>query len=325
MNFIKNCRSKYYTKRILVPLLLATIVLEMGILLPGQMSSFNLASVDILKISAPDPLEPPQECLDKPDGYNKWVCLGPYFTRVTNEVSVRAAMAEARRFKEEKAVSDCHISAHLIGETSLKKHNFDTGKAFSSCTSGCNDGCFHGVVERYIRDEEDLSSSIASKIKNVCDGLVADPKNAKGFSGETFYRCVHGVGHGLRAHNYIPLRDAINACDAFGPDWRRVCIGGITMENVDQYLELDLDEDTLIKFIPQICDEIESLDGRILVEIDIIDLCLYNVALGLMDYTGFDVERTEELCEELQLQEHINICKNYIPEVLESEQPSIGM
>jgi hypothetical protein len=174
-------------------------------------------------------------------------------------------------------------------------------------------------MERYIRDEEDLSSSIASKIKNVCDGLVADPKNAKGFSGETFYRCVHGVGHGLRAHNYIPLRDAITACDAFGPDWWSVCAGGLLMENVDQYLELDLDEDTLIKFIPRMCAEVTS------VEPDIIDLCLYDVALGLMDYTGFDVERTEELCEELQLQEHINICKNYIPEVLESEQPSIGM
>ena len=321
MKLTKNCRSKYHIKRILVPLLLAaivaTIILEMGVLLSWQKPSFDLASVDILKISAPDPLEPPQECLDKPDGYNKWVCLGPYFTRVTNEVSVRAAMAEARRFKEEKAVSDCHISAHLIGETSLEKHNFDIGKAFSSCTSGCNDGCFHGVMERYIRGEEDLSG-IASKIKNVCDSLG----NKQWYSGETFYRCVHGVGHGLRAHNYIPLRDAITACDAFGPEWRSVCIGGITMENVDQYLELDLDEDTLIKFIPQICDEIESLDGRILVEIDIIDLCLYNVALGLMDYTGFDVERTEELCEELPRQKYIDQCKKMIDVIVTVEEPS---
>jgi len=60
MNFIKNCRSKYHIKRILVPLLLAAIVaaivLEMGVLLSWQKPSFNLASVDILKISAPDPL-----------------------------------------------------------------------------------------------------------------------------------------------------------------------------------------------------------------------------------------------------------------------------
>ena len=88
MNSIKNRLSKYHIKRILVPLLLAaivaTIVLEMGVLLSWQKPSFNLASVDILKISAPDPLEPPQElpnkvCSDYPglSGDSVPATLGP--------------------------------------------------------------------------------------------------------------------------------------------------------------------------------------------------------------------------------------------------------
>ncbi len=311
MNFIKNCLSKYHIKRILLFILpaaiVAAIVLEMGVLLSWQTPSFNLASMDILKISAPDPLEPPQECLDEPDGYKKWVCLGPYFTRVTNEVSVRASMAEAKSLKRQGVISDCHLFSHFIGKTTLEKYDFDLAKAFSSCTDGCSNGCWHGVMERYIRGEEDLSG-IASKIKNVCDSIEGD------FSQKV--NCVHGIGHGLRAHNYIPLRDAINACDAFGPVWRSVCIGGITMENVDQYLELDLDEDTLIKFIPQICDEIES------VELDLVALCVYTVALGLMDYTGFDVKRTEELCEELPRQKYIDQCKKMIDVIVAIEEPS---
>jgi len=314
MNFIKNCLSKYPIKRILVPLLLAAIVaaiiLEMGVLLSWQKPSFNLASMDILKISAPDPLEPPQECLDKPvDGFStSWTCFKSYFERITNEVSANAAMAEARRFKAQKAVSDCHLFGHYIGETNLEKHNFDMGEAFSSCAPGCSDGCFHGVMERYIRGEEDLSG-IASKIKNVCDSPGTDPDK---------FRCVHGVGHGLLAHKHLPLQDAINACDAFGPGWwwPHVCMGGLTMENMDQYLLLDLDEDTLIKFIPQMCAPFESLEPGIM------DSCIYHVSLGLLYYTGYDIEHTEELCKELSKREYIDNCKEDISTAVEVEKPS---
>ena len=319
MNFIKNCLSKYHIKRILVPLLLAaivaTIVLEMGVLLSWQKPSFNLASMDILKISTPDPLEPSQECLGQyADGNGvPWSCFASYFERITNEVSVSAAMAEAKRFKEQSMMPDCHLFAHFIGEEALEKDDFDIDKAFSGCVAGCNSGCFHGVIERHIHNVADLSD-ISSTMKNLCVRLGTDPLRE--------YRCIHGVGHGLFAHEYLSLRDALTTCEAMSSGEKEredTCIGGMMMENAYQYLELDLDEDTLIKFIPRMCAEVTS------VEPDIIDLCLYDVALGLMDYTGFDVERTEELCEELQLQEHINICKNYIPEVLESEQPSIGM
>ena len=48
MKLTKNYLNKYYTKRILVPLLLAAIVLEMGVLLSGQTPSFNLASMDAI-------------------------------------------------------------------------------------------------------------------------------------------------------------------------------------------------------------------------------------------------------------------------------------
>ena len=321
MNLTKNCLSKYYIKRILIFILpaavIAAILLEIGILLPGQMPSLNLASVDIFKISAPDPLEPPQECLNQPaDGYStSWTCFKSYFERITNEVSANAAMAEARRFKSQKVISDCHLFAHFIGENTLEKYDFDIGEALSSCAAGCSSGCYHGVLERYIRDEPDLPN-LLPQLKAVCD--------AHGVDDRSRYRCVHGIGHGLFAHNYLPPLDAVNGCDSFGGQWREVCIGGLTMENMDEYLLLDLDEEQFRKILPEICAPFESLAKVRFRYIgpDVMESCIIHIAQGLLFYTGYDIERTEELCEELSRQGHIDDCKEAIGRAVAKSQPS---
>jgi len=256
--------------------------------------------------NASDPLALPQKCLLQPDGYNgSWSCLSPYFERITNEVSTSVAMAEARKFKEQKMVSDCHLFAHVIGETSLEKHNFDTGKAFSSCTFGCSDGCFHGVMERYIRNETD-PYSITSKVKNMCDSVGTDWVQKR--------RCVHGVGHGLAGHEYLPIPEAINVCEAFGSDWAFFCIGGLAMEGMDQYLAAGLDENNLTKIFQKICTPIEAAGYP---------SCMTTITLGLLYHTGYDVRRTEKLCEQFPKQEDRDSCKELIPGRIESENPSI--
>lgn len=285
---------------------LAAVFLELGVIGFGQVNFLNTASIYSVK----GLLEPPQECLDKTkDGYS-WSCFRPYFETLTNEVSTSAAMGEAIRLKVQRATSECHLFAHFIGEAAFEKHNFDMGKAFSSCTSGCNDGCFHGVMDRYIRNEADLSN-LASKIKNVCDSLGTHPGQK--------HRCIHGVGHGLFAHDYLSLKDAVNACAALGSSENEnevTCMGGLLMENMTQYIYLDITEDHLREILPGVCAPIESLAPEHM------DNCMYNIALGLMDYTGYNIERTEELCEELQQQEYVNMCKNNIATVIWTEKPS---
>jgi len=300
----RNFKSKQL-KRILLLVSILAIFLEVGILLSMQVISVNLSSPGIFKISMDNPLELPQECLHKTkDGY-KWSCFRDYFETLTSKLSVNAAMAEAIRLKNEGATSDCHLFAHYIGEDLLENDNFDLGKSFSTCVAGCTDGCFHGVMERYIRNKADLSD-IASVMKNVCDSLGTSPIQK--------YRCVHGVGHGLFAHNYLSLKHALNVCKVF--DRPLDCYGGILMENMDQYIELDLDENSLRKIIPQVCAELESIEPNLL------PTCLYDITLGLMDYTGYDIKHTEEICEELPQQEHIRSCKAYIPQVIFDQQPS---
>ena len=305
----ENPKSKR-TKRIFpFAAVFVVIVFGLGILVSRQQVPYlNLVSIDMLKISTSDTLEPSQECLGKPDGYEKWVCLGLYFEKFTAATSVSLAIAEATRLNEEGVVSSCHVIAHYIGEAAWEKNDFDMGKAFSSCTLGCNKGCFHAVMQQHLRYQTD-PYTIISQIKNMCDGVSLDT--------DTFYlrmdACVHGLGHGLAGHSYLPLLDAVNACETFDePHWTKRCVSGVIMQNMDQYLSLD--EDHLREIIPEICDPFESVDFAISVDPRLMEYCIKRVADGLLFYTGYDIERTEELCEELSKQDDINVCKNGIYE-----------
>lgn len=268
-------------RKSLIFILLVVVFVEMGILVWGAKEK--------------------DKCLSEAEGYTKWRCYEPYFKKLTNETSAHAAMAEAIRLRDGGVFSSCHIFGHLIGETNLEKHDFDTGKAFSSCTRGCVDGCFHGVMERYIRNEAD-PYNIIPKLSSICDGVGTDLVRKR--------QCIHGVGHGLLAHNYLSTAEAINACNAFESEetdfWVKTCTGAAAMENMDQYLIQDLDEEQLREAIPQICEQIESAKP------DLLGDCIGSVALGFMYYTGYDVQRSEGLCEEFPSQERVDMCKEHV-------------
>jgi len=252
------------------------------------------------------PLKPSQECLSQSDGYKKWSCFRPYFEAITHKISASASIIEATKFREQGIVSDCHLFAHFIGESTLEKYDFDLGKALSSCTVGdCRYGCFHGVMGRYIGYEAE-PSSVSSTIKSACDGV--------GFDSNQRNECFHGVGHGLVAHNYLPFLDAFDACKTIDPDQigdrAFACMGGVAMERTFQYLSLDPDENQLKESIPEMCAPFESIGPEFM------DMCIYNITLKLLFHTGYDIERTEELCEELEEQDDINVCKNGIDHIL---------
>jgi len=248
-----------------------------------------------------------KECIFQPDGYKKWDCLGSYFEKLVYKTSTAEAMAEAIKLKEERVVADCHLFGHVIGETALEKQNFDAGEAFSSCVHGCSDGCFHGVMERYVRNEAD-PYSVVSKMQDMCDSIGTDWLRKR--------QCYHGVGHGLLAHGYLSFPEALEACGVFGPEWAPQCRGGAVMENMDQYLLLDINEDDFRGVIPKICGQIQSTKSGFIGD------CLDSVALGFLYYTGYDLRRSEDLCEEFPNPSHVEICKGSIMSNVFRERPS---
>jgi len=253
-------------------------------------------------------IELPQECVSQRDGYKKWFCFTPYFEAITQRVSTGAARAEAQRLKNQGIVSDCHLFAHVIGETSLEKHNFDMGQALSLCGAGaCRDGCFHGVMERYVRYATD-PSDVVSKLQNTCDSVI---------DGLLKSRCVHGIGHGLIAHNFLPIQDALMVCESLGSDWEAHCVSGLMTEHLNRYLNYHLPESDLKKALPNICAPFDGATPSFKM-----NTCLSQVSFGLMYYTGHDVERSRTLCEALPRQEYIDACKNYIPVHIKDKKPS---
>jgi len=282
-------------------------ILHLGICM--VLSAIVFWGLSIFIKNADQSLELPHKCLSQADGYKKWSCFQAYFETLTRKVSASAAIAKATKLKEQGVVSDCHLLAHYIGETALEKQNFDLGTALASCTvGGCRYGCFHGVMGRYIGSTGEPQSA-APAIKNVCDGVGPSP--------EQRYECIHGIGHGLLAHDYLPFQDAVHSCETLGAPWeQRMCVAGVAMEKVFQGLSLDPHEDRLKEIIPDMCTQLESTSPQFM------DVCMYNVALGFLFYTGYDTARTEELCEALPRQEYINACKHYIPVHIKDKKPS---
>jgi hypothetical protein len=239
----------------------------------------------------------PKECFEKASEYNKWLCFRPYFEELVYKVSPRYAMTEVKIFKEKEIIDDCHLNAHFIGEAALEKYDFDVGKAFVSCEFGCIEGCFHGVMERFVRYEAD-PYSVVSKVKGMCDSVSSPNRQIESLLKS---QCAHGIGHGLVAHNFLPIADALIACRESAAEFR--CIGGVTMEHVEQYLALE--ENEFEEILPEVCAPFEELN-----DLDAIQICMGNIGVAVMWYTKHDLELSKKLCENLEKSEYVNICKN---------------
>ena len=278
----------------------AIIFWEFSILEPGSIQQLFLGKNKTFA-------ESQEECPVLSDGYQKWSCSRRYFEEFTNNFSVAAAMAEAIKLKEDRIVADCHLFGHVIGETALKKNDFDVAEALSSCTFGCSNGCWHGVMERFIRNEANPYNEI-SKTKDICESIE---------DGWVKRNCVHGVGHGLLAHGYFSLVEAIDACEVFGPEWESTCVGGILMENTDRYLILNLNEEQFIEAIPEVCSQFQVEKPGLE------EGCIDSLALGILYNTGYDLRRSEELCEELQNPWLVSVCIESVSRSIILERPSI--
>ena len=296
-------------KEIFVTGLLVSCIL-LGMIILGLSRADFFSALPLLGVSSS--FELPQNCMREPDGYKRWTCLGPYFANLTMQTSAKTAVSEASKLKQQGAVSDCHVLTHFIGEANLEKNDFDMGETIASCAVGeCRYGCVHGAMQRYGQNEAD-PYSIISKIKSMCDSITDDSLKRR--------NCVHGIGHGLFAHDYLSPQDAIYACEVFGKRWAPFCIDGLAMQNMDQYLYLD--EEGLREAIPRICAPFESVDLKISVEPRLVEYRIVRIASGLLAYTGYDIERSEALCEELPRQNDVSICKDGMYEHIRRKEPS---
>jgi hypothetical protein len=151
-------------------------------------------------------------------------------------------------------------------------------------------------MEGYVRRAAD-PYTVTSKIKNMCASVSSSNQEVENLLRS---QCAHGIGHGLVAHDFLPVDEALVACR--GIDYEGRCMGGAIMEHIEQYLSLE--EDKLKEILPEICKPFLELDDP-----DAVFMCANNIGVALMWYTKHDLAFSKKLCEELETPEYIRACK----------------
>ncbi len=217
----------------------------------------------------------------KSDEYDRVTCLLPYFEAVTLKDGSKVALAKAEDLKIHAQINDCHLPAHIIGQTNYKKFK-DIGKAFADCPLGCFEGCYHGVVEGFSDGAGDVDALVTnSNIPPVC--------NSFGDNRKFQLHCVHGIGHGLMRHGIGQLSEKIDVCRRItGDGFRSGCTSGVIMEYVNSYLVLT--EKQLKDAIPHMCDTFQQDQYK-----DLMWLCVQEIADGVMAYTA-NVAKANQYC-----------------------------
>lgn len=257
---------------------------------PVQQSTETTQVESEVVVVSPETMTLYETCIQNnpADNYKRVTCLLPYFEELTMTFGANVALEKAKEMKESGMLNDCHLPAHVIGATNLKKFDHDLGKAFSACPLGCFEGCYHGAFEEYAEYTGKIEDLVtAGPIPEICTTVGDDRK-------ETLH-CVHGIGHGLMRHmSKDQMTSKIDVCNRITDlDYRTGCISGVIMENMNTHLELS--ETDLKAALPNICDPIANNPTYQ----DLEWLCIEEISDGLMQYTGGDRAKSSEFCEVL--------------------------
>ena len=130
--------------------------------------------------------------------------------------------------RDPDVLRNAHPYTHRLGRAAFSYYQ-DVAEAFAHCKETFWSGCYHGVLEGYLRSLREVR---AETIAAVCT------KDIDAWQS-TFlqYQCLHGLGHGLTLYFNYELPKALESCDALASRWEREsCYSGVFMENVVAFL-----------------------------------------------------------------------------------------
>ena len=134
--------------------------------------------------------------------------------------------------------SRCHEVAHYVGRAAYAEAQ-SVPLAYEQCTSACHGGCYHGVMEEYLK-EKNVSlvqvddAAVSHEIYGVC-GSESDHKIPR-----TYWECFHGIGHALMFVTDSNLLRSLRLCDTLsGQGQIEACWSGVFMENSSSSTNLD--------------------------------------------------------------------------------------
>jgi hypothetical protein len=139
-------------------------------------------------------------------------------------------MERAIRLVDELAALDPVVRAgghdyiHEVGRLAYFQFG-DPRAAMATCTDAYQSGCYHGVLESYLGNQQD--GVTPDDLRGVCEPIGGEPQSLF-----RRHQCIHGMGHGITIYFAHDVFTAVKYCDALPTEWdQRSCYTGAFMEN----------------------------------------------------------------------------------------------
>lgn len=270
-------------------------------------TEFHRNESKVEEATAPDDFSQfPEVCRRIRSHYGKVSCLTPYIEWIVERQSSKAAMCKVMTLWKSGLLEDCHLLSHVVGKASLKALG-DPGKAMQECPLDCIQGCIHGVMEAHIQALEKDGKLSDSALLTLCDSQRP---------GTTAYQqCVHGLGHGLLAHSWRTLKQAVALCEASKKQaFQEDCLSGVFMENFDRYSMLD--KDSLNALLPTLCEPVRSKST-------LLEACVASLGEGIAFYTQYQLTEGNLMCQTLKKslgQNMVLVCEHFLKTEIENSK-----
>lgn len=108
-----------------------------------------------------------------------------------------------------------HDLAHLAGNLAFEELDIN---GISVCDNNFAFGCYHGFLERLIREKGNSAIGFA---RNGCSALSPSGQKAS---------CIHGIGHGIFVEKQSDISKSIDICNTFSDFEKTYCFDGVFME-----------------------------------------------------------------------------------------------
>ena len=128
----------------------------------------------------------------------------------------------------------CHEVTHYLSRSEYEKQK-SISKVYAQCDSTCHGGCYHGTLEAYLKEKDDIEgTNLAYEFSKVC-GKQSDYQKPLEFN-----ECLHGLGHAAMFVKEMELKDSLELCDGLnGQDPKERCYSGAFMENSSSSTSFD--------------------------------------------------------------------------------------
>lgn len=188
--------------------------------------------------------------------------------------------------------SRCHEVTHYVGRAAYAQTK-NVPLAYDQCIPVCHGGCYHGVLEEYLK-EKNVSlnriddATVTQEISTVC----GEEKNYNAL--RIYWECFHGIGHALMFITNSDLVRSLRLCDTLpGQGQRETCYGGAFMENSSSSTSLDHPSKYLNADNPMYpCTILEK---------KYLNLCYQYQSSYFAEITNWQWEKTIDLCNQVPI------------------------